>query len=117
MRHRGRRVGCGRAARGTSATEERRGGSQEMDFDYSPNVRARIDQVEAFMEEHVYPREREHHDFVMAPENLWKQPPVVEELKAEAKKADIWNWFLPAEYGDWSPGLTNLEFAPMAEVM
>jgi acyl-CoA dehydrogenase len=88
-----------------------------MDFDYSPEVRARIEQVETFMEEHVYPREREHHDFVMAAENLWKQPPVVEELKAEAKKAGIWNWFLPAEYGDWSPGLKNVEFAPVAEVM
>jgi acyl-CoA dehydrogenase len=53
----------------------------------------------------------------MAPENRWKQPPVIEELKAEAKKAGIWNWFLPVEYGEWSPGFTNLEFAPMAEVM
>ncbi len=88
-----------------------------MDFDYSPKVRAAIEQLEAFMEEHVYPREREHHDFVMDPANLWKQPPVVEELKVKAREAGIWNWFLPAEYGEWSPGFTNLEFAPLAEVM
>jgi acyl-CoA dehydrogenase len=88
-----------------------------MDFEYSSKVRARVEQVEAFMEEHVYPREREHHDFVTASDNLWKQPPVVEELKAEARNAGIWNWFLPVEYGDWSPGLTNAEFAPVAEVM
>jgi acyl-CoA dehydrogenase len=43
-----------------------------MDFDYSKKVRQHIEQLEAFMEQHVYPREREHHDFVMAPENLWK---------------------------------------------
>ena len=64
-----------------------------MDFDYSPKVRDRVEQVEAFMQENVYPREREHHDFVMDPQNLWKQPPVVEELKAKAKHEGIWNWF------------------------
>jgi acyl-CoA dehydrogenase len=89
----------------------------DMDFDYSPKVMEAKERLEAFMDEHVYPAEREHHDFVMAPENLWKQPPVVERLKAKAKEAGIWNWFLPAEYGEWSPGFTNLEFAPLAEVM
>ena len=88
-----------------------------MDFDYSPKVMEAKERLEAFMDEHVYPAEREHHDFVAAPENLWKQPPVVEELKDKARAAGIWNWFLPAEYGDWSPGFTNLEFAPLAEVM
>ena len=47
----------------------------------------RFEQLEAFMEQHVYPREREHHDFVMDPQNLWKQPPVVEELKVKAREA------------------------------
>lgn len=88
-----------------------------MDFEYTPKVRELIERLEAFMETHVYPREREHHDFVSNPANLWKQPPVVEELKVEAQKAGIWNWFLPHEYGEWSPGLTNLEFAPLAEIM
>jgi acyl-CoA dehydrogenase len=88
-----------------------------MDFDYSPKVLEARDRLEAFMEESVYPAERAHHDFVMDHENLWKQPPIVEELKAKAKAADIWNWFLPAEYGEFSPGFTNLEFAPLAEVM
>jgi acyl-CoA dehydrogenase len=88
-----------------------------MDFEYSAKTREHVERLEAFMEEHVYPREREHHDFVMAPENLWKQPPMMEELKAKAKAEGIWNWFLPAEYGEWSPGLHNVEFAPCAEVM
>ena len=76
-----------------------------------------VERLETFMEAHVYPAEREHHDFIENPENLWQQPPVVEELKAKAQEAGIWNWFLPAEYGDWSPGFTNLEYAPLAEVM
>ena len=76
-----------------------------------------VERLETFMEAHVYPAEREHHDFIENPDNLWQQPPVVEELKAKAQEAGIWNWFLPAEYGDWSPGFTNLEYAPLAEVM
>ncbi len=88
-----------------------------MDFDYSPKVLESKEKLEAFMDEYVYPAEREHHDFVMDQANLWKQPPVVEELKVKAREAGIWNWFLPAEYGEFSPGFTNLEFAPLAEVM
>ena len=88
-----------------------------MDFDYSQKVLDARDRLEAFMEEHVYPAEREHHDFVTAPENLWQQPPIIETLKDRAREAGIWNWFLPAEYGEFSPGFTNLEFAPLAEVM
>lgn len=88
-----------------------------MDFSYSDKVIDARKRLEAFMDDHIYPAERERHEFVTAPENLWKQPPVVERLKDEAREAGIWNWFLPAEYGDWSPGFTNLEFAPLAEVM
>lgn len=88
-----------------------------MDFEYSPKVQESLQQLEAFMDANVYPAEREHHDFVMNPAYLWQQPPIVEELKTKAKAAGIWNWFLPAEYGEFSPGFTNLEFAPLAEVM
>ncbi len=88
-----------------------------MDFDYSPKVLEAKAKLEAFMDEQVYPAEREHHDFVMDQNNLWKQPPIVEELKVKARASGIWNWFLPAEYGEFSPGFTNLEFAPLAEVM
>ncbi len=88
-----------------------------MDFNYSPKVMEHKERLEAFMDANVYPAEREHHDFVSNPDNLWQQPPIVEELKDKAREAGIWNWFLPAEYGKYSPGLTNLEFAPLAEVM
>lgn len=88
-----------------------------MDFNHSQKVLDARERLEAFMEEYVYPAEREHHDFVSAPENLWKQPPIVETLKERAREAGIWNWFLPAEYGEFSPGFSNLEYAPQAEVM
>ena len=60
-----------------------------MDFTHTTKVIEAKEQLEAFMDEHVYPREREHHDFVMDGDNLWKQPPVVEELKVKAKEAGI----------------------------
>ena len=88
-----------------------------MDFEYNTKTMEHVERLETFMEAHVYPAERQHHDFIENPDNLWQQPPVVEELKAKAQEAGIWNWFLPAEYGDWSPGFTNLEYAPLAEVM
>jgi len=88
-----------------------------VDFEYNTKTMEHVERLETFMEAHVYPAERQHHDFIENPDNLWQQPPVVEELKAKAQEAGIWNWFLPAEYGDWSPGFTNLEYAPLAEVM
>lgn len=70
-----------------------------------------------FMDEHVYPREEEHREFVADPANRWKQPPMVEELKELARERGIWNWFLPRDYEPHSPGLTNREYVPLAEVM
>ncbi len=67
------------------------------------------------MAEHVYPIEADYvrwtHD------HPWRVFPGMEALKAKAKAAGLWNLFLPREYGDFSPGLTNLEYAPLAEVM
>jgi acyl-CoA dehydrogenase len=88
-----------------------------MDFDYSPKTRDLIARVEAFMDAHIYPAEEERHEFVLAPENLWKEWPGLEALKAKAHGEGLWNLFLPHEYGAFSPGLTNLEYAPLAEVM
>ena len=88
-----------------------------MDFAYSAKVLDARQRLEAFMAEHVYPREAEHDEFVGDPANLWKQPPMVEEGKAIARQQGLWNWFLPPEYGEWSGGFHNVEFAPLAEVM
>jgi acyl-CoA dehydrogenase len=88
-----------------------------MNFDYSEKTRDLIAKVEAFMDEHIYPVEDERHEFVEAPEHLWQEWPGLEPLKAKAKAQGLWNLFLPHEYGAFSPGLTNLEYAPLAEIM
>jgi acyl-CoA dehydrogenase len=72
-----------------------------MDFEYS--------------DEHVYPVEQKMHEQVA--ENQWTTPPLMEELKAKAKAQGLWNLFLPVSYGKYSAGLTNLEYAPLAEIM
>jgi acyl-CoA dehydrogenase len=88
-----------------------------MDFDYSDKTRDLIDRLERFMAEHVYPAEEARYAFVVDPANLWKEWPGLEPLKAKAHAEGLWNLFLPHEYGAFSPGLTNLEYAPLAEIM
>ncbi|MBK4738734.1 acyl-CoA dehydrogenase family protein [Noviherbaspirillum pedocola] len=88
-----------------------------MNFEYSEKVQQLISRVDAFMQKHVFPVEEEYEEFIEAPENLWVVPPILEELKQKAKAAGLWNLFLPHEYGKFSPGLTNLEYAPLAELM
>ncbi len=88
-----------------------------MNFEYSEKTQSYIDRLNQFFDEHIYPNEKEvdafHHDV----NNLWKNWDGLEDLKAKAKEAGLWNLFLPKAYGDLSPGLTNLEYAPLAEIM
>ena len=86
-----------------------------MDFEYSDKVKDLIERVTSFMEEHVYPVEEEMHQQVSL--NQWSTPPLMEALKAKAQAAGLWNLFLPLVYGEYSAGLTNLEYAPLAEIM
>ncbi len=88
-----------------------------MDSEPSAKVLGLIAQVDEFMEEHIFPRELEYWEWVDDGKNEWLYPPWFEGLKAKAKEAGIWNWFLPKEYEGWSPGLSNLEFAPIMEKM
>ena len=88
-----------------------------MIFEHSEKAKSLISRVEAFMEAHVIPADQEHHDWNHDPENLWKPWPSLEDLKAKAHAEGLWNLFLPEEYGEFSPGLTNLEYAPLAEIM
>ena len=88
-----------------------------MDFEYTEKMKGLIDRVDTFMKEHVLPAEAEYEEFVHDPANLWVVPPIIEELKAKAKAEGLWNLFLPKEYGEYSPGLSNLEYAPLAELM
>lgn len=86
-----------------------------MDFEYSAKVGELRQQLQQFMLEEVYPAESAYAAELAAAENRWSVPPVMEALKARARKAGLWNLFLPeSEYG---AGLTNLEYAPLCEIM
>jgi acyl-CoA dehydrogenase len=86
-----------------------------MNFEYSEKVQGLLEQVRQFMDENIYPNEKTFHDQIEA--NPWETPPIMEELKAKAKAQGLWNFFLPKEYGEYSPGLTTLEYAPLSEEM
>lgn len=86
-----------------------------MDFEYSDKVKQLIAKLERFMAEHVYPAEDEMHRQLA--EEPWSTPPLMQSLKAKAKGQGLWNLFLPIAYGQYSGGLTNLEYAPLAEIM
>jgi acyl-CoA dehydrogenase len=58
-----------------------------------------------------------YYDFVHDQDNLWQEWPGMAALKEKARAAGLWNLFLPHEYGEFSPGLSNLEYAPLAEMM
>ena len=88
-----------------------------MDFEPTQKVRELKAKLEKFMDAHIYPNEHDHHAFVRNPDNLWKHWPKLDELKEKAKAEGLWNLFLPHEYGEYSPGLSNLEYAPLAEIM
>jgi len=86
-----------------------------MNFEYSEKVQDLRNRVAKFMDEHVFPVEQEMHEQVE--KNPWSTPPLMQELKAKAKAEGLWNLFLPVSYGKYSAGLTNLEYAPLAELM
>ncbi|MCZ7424936.1 acyl-CoA dehydrogenase family protein [Micromonospora sp. WMMA1949] len=85
-----------------------------MEFAYDDRTVELRQRLEAFLTECVYPAEPVHHEQVAAAGDPWARPPVMEELKAQARERGLWNLFLPdARYG---AGLTNLQYAPLAEL-
>ena len=86
-----------------------------MDFEYSARTKDSMKRLAAFMEQHVYPNEQTFADQLNAQPTRWQIPPIIEDLKARARAQGLWNLFLPdSKYG---AGLTNLEYAPLAEIM
>jgi acyl-CoA dehydrogenase len=83
-----------------------------MDFRHSDRALDWHARVRRFLDEQVIPREADY--FAQVRENPNRQPPVMEAMKAAAREAGLWNMFLPGEHG---AGLTNLEYAPLAEMM
>jgi len=89
-----------------------------MDFDYSPKVKDLQKRLNAFMDEHIYPNEDVFHQEVEANRargNPWVPTVVMEQLKEKARAAGLWNLFLPQS--ERGAGLTNLEYAPLCEIM
>ena len=88
-----------------------------MGFEVNEKVSLINAQLQAFMEAHIYPREHDWNTWTLNQDNLWQTPPWFDELRAKAKDEGLWNLFLPHEYQPWSPGLTNVEIAPLFETM
>jgi acyl-CoA dehydrogenase len=84
-----------------------------MTFEFSEKTKELQKRLQRFMDEHIYPNEQRFHDEVER--DRWKPTKVIEELKPKARTAGLWNLFLPDDAG--GAGLTNLEYAPLCEIM
>ncbi len=86
-----------------------------MDFSLDHTTLDLQERLLAFMDEFVYPAEPVFREQVEAAENRWATPPIIEELKVEARVRGLWNLFLPAAH-EYGAGLTNAQYAPLAEI-
>ncbi|HUG86991.1 MAG TPA: acyl-CoA dehydrogenase family protein, partial [Euzebya sp.] len=86
-----------------------------MDFAPTERVRTLTEQVSSFMDEHVLPNEELFYEQIAASGDPHHHPQLIEDLKAKARAAGLWNLFLP--HGEHGAGLTNLEYAPLCELM
>ncbi|WP_030434578.1 acyl-CoA dehydrogenase family protein [Actinoplanes subtropicus] len=85
-----------------------------MDFEPTPRARELQDRMRSFMEQHVYPAEPVYDRQLAEADDRHALPPVLRELKEKARAEGLWNLFL--SHGDWGAGLSNLEYAPLAEL-
>jgi alkylation response protein AidB-like acyl-CoA dehydrogenase len=97
------------------------GAAKAMNFEYTPKMKEWIARVSAFMDKHIYPNVETFNKQHEAGDR-WVTPQIVHDLKAIAKKEGLWNMFMPPhkehDQGEWrGAGLTNLEYAPLAELM
>lgn len=86
-----------------------------MNFEYPQKTLDLIEKVDQFIKKYLFPHEQKVYEF--SKNNLWENYPEMENWKEMAKEQGLWNLFLPKGYGDLSPGLSNLEYAPLAEKM
>ena len=84
-----------------------------MNFDYSEKVKLLEQRLRAFMDEHIYPNEKRYYQEIER--DRWSPTKVIEELKPKARAAGLWNLFLP--HDENGAGLSNLEYAPLCEIM
>ena len=86
-----------------------------MDFEFSDRTRELQERVARFMADHIYPNEQVWWDQLNGAADRWQPVPIVEELKKKAHAEGLWNLFLPES--ELGAGLTNLEYAPLCEIM
>lgn len=86
-----------------------------MNFEHTEKVNGLVAKLRDFMDEHIYPNEALFEEQLA--QDPWSTTPLTEQLKLKAKGAGLWNLFLPLEHGVYSGGLTNLEYAVLAEEM
>lgn len=86
-----------------------------MDFNYSEKTKKLVAELTEFMEEYVYPNESVYGKQLNEGETRFQSPLIMDELKAKAREKGLWNLFLPEAHNPY--GLTNLEYAPLAEIM
>ncbi|SEN56397.1 acyl-CoA dehydrogenase [Mesobacillus persicus] len=86
-----------------------------MDFTYTDKVKELQQKLTKFMEDYVYPNEKLYYEQIDPQDRFGKVPPIMEELKQKAKDNGLWNLFLPES--ELGAGLTNLEYAPLCEIM
>jgi acyl-CoA dehydrogenase len=86
-----------------------------MDFEPSAKVKELSEKLRQFMAREVYPAERQWQEEMSAAPDRWQVPPILEELKRKARAEGLWNLFLPES--ELGAGLTNLEYAPLCEIM
>ena len=84
-------------------------------FEFSDRTKKYQAELLDFMDKHVYPAEAVYEEQMRESGNPHFQPPIIDDLKKEAKARGLWNLFHP--HPEWGPGLTNLEYAPLAEIM
>ena len=87
-----------------------------MDFDHSERAQLLIPQLERFMAEEILPNQQTYYDQLVHSNDYrqWRVPPIMEELKAKARNAGLWNLFLPDD--QYGAGLDNRDYAPLAEI-
>jgi len=86
-----------------------------MEFEYTQKVAELREELLRFMDKRIYPNNGLYYEQLQG--DRWGMPAIMHELKEKAKARGLWNLFLPKTYGEYSPGLTNLEYAPLAEIM
>lgn len=86
-----------------------------MEFAYTQKVNELRQQLNDFMDQYIYPNEQTYHEQIAASGNPHHHVEIIDELKIKAKEQGLWNLFLPDD--EYGAGLTNLEYAPLAEIM